>query len=65
MSNQDKLCWPAAKIQRKLRAGEALMELVRAQRVLLASQVVDQVADSLDGKPKRQRLKSNQRAEAL
>jgi hypothetical protein len=37
MSDQDKQCWPAAKIQRRLRADEALIEIVRAQRVFLAS----------------------------
>ena len=37
MSDQDKQCWPAAKIQRQLRADEALIEIVRAQRVFLAS----------------------------
>jgi hypothetical protein len=37
MSDQDKQCWPAAKIQRQLRADEALIEMVRAQRVFLAS----------------------------
>jgi hypothetical protein len=37
MSDQDKQFWPAAKIQRRLRADEALIELVRAQRVFDAS----------------------------
>jgi hypothetical protein len=37
MSDQDKQCWPAAKIQRRLRADEALIEIVRAERVFLAS----------------------------
>jgi hypothetical protein len=37
MSDQDKQCWPAAKIQRQLRADEALIAIVRAQRVFLAS----------------------------
>jgi hypothetical protein len=37
MSDQDKQYWPAAKIQRRLRADEALIEMVRAERVCLAS----------------------------
>jgi hypothetical protein len=37
MSDPNKQWWPAAQIQRKLRAEEALVELVRAQRVFLAS----------------------------
>jgi hypothetical protein len=37
MSNPNKPCWPAAQIQRRLRADEALIEMVRAQRVFDAS----------------------------
>jgi len=44
MSDQDKQYWPAAKIQRRLRAAEALIEMVRAQRVFLASRAADRDA---------------------
>jgi hypothetical protein len=37
MTYRKKQSWPADRIQRRLRADEALMELVRAERVFLAS----------------------------
>jgi hypothetical protein len=37
MTYRRKQSWPADRIQRRLRAGEALMEIVRAERVLRAS----------------------------
>jgi hypothetical protein len=37
MTYRRKQSWPADRIQRRLRAGEALMEIVRAERVFLAS----------------------------
>jgi hypothetical protein len=37
MSDPGAQPWPTAKILRKLRADEALMEMVRAERVFLAS----------------------------
>jgi hypothetical protein len=37
MTYRKKQSWPADRIQRRLRAGEALMEIVRAERVFLAS----------------------------
>ena len=36
MIYRKKQFWPADRIQRRLRAGEALMEIVRAERVFLA-----------------------------
>jgi hypothetical protein len=37
MSGSDNQRWPAAKIQRRLRADESLIEMVRAERVFRAS----------------------------
>jgi hypothetical protein len=37
MTYRKKGSWPADRIQRRLRAGEALMEIVRAERVFRAS----------------------------
>ena len=37
MAYRRKQSWPADRIQRRLRADEALMEIVRAQRVFRAS----------------------------
>jgi hypothetical protein len=37
MSGSSNQRWPAAKIQRRLRADESLIEMVRAGRVFLAS----------------------------
>src|ERR1700728_3157584 len=37
MAYRRKQSWPADRIQRRLRAGEALMEIVRAERVFRAS----------------------------
>jgi hypothetical protein len=37
MSDPHQRCWPAAKIQRRLRVDEALIEMVGAERVFLAS----------------------------
>jgi hypothetical protein len=37
MTYRKKQSWPADRIQRRLRADEALMEIVRAQRVFRAS----------------------------
>jgi hypothetical protein len=37
MSGSSNQRWPAAKIQRRLRADESLIEMVRAERVFLAS----------------------------
>jgi hypothetical protein len=37
MSYKGGQTWPAVRIQRRLRTDEALMEIIRAQRVYLAS----------------------------
>jgi hypothetical protein len=37
MSDPNTQRWPAAKIQRRLRRDEALIEMVRAERVFIAS----------------------------
>jgi hypothetical protein len=37
MGGTNTQCWPAAKIQRRLRADEVLREMVRAERVFRAS----------------------------
>jgi hypothetical protein len=37
MTYRKKQSWPADRIQRRHRAGETLMEIVRAERVFLAS----------------------------
>jgi hypothetical protein len=37
MTYRKKRSWPADRIQRRLRADEALIEMVRAERVFLAS----------------------------
>jgi hypothetical protein len=47
MSDQDKQCWPTAKVQRRLRADEALMEMVRAERVFLASRKQQEIPPPL------------------
>jgi hypothetical protein len=52
MSDQDKQCWPAAKIQRQLRADEALIEMVRAQRVFLASRKQTVTKPAIPGQTK-------------
>jgi CspA family cold shock protein len=51
MTYRKKQSWPADRIQRRLHADEAFMEIVRAQRVFLASRK----QDDLPGRPEAKR----------
>jgi hypothetical protein len=60
MAYRRKQSWPADRIQRTLRANEALVEIVHAQRVFLASRKPD-----IDALTARQKERSLTRPEAI